>query len=84
MSKIRKIKEAKDPNEVKVVVDKENNAVYFSRESIPSNKKINKKNTYYKQVCIMPFRRNALINFNNLQETKFINAILDKMIYEEK
>ena len=28
------------------------------------------KNTYHKQVCIMPFRRNTLINFNNLQETK--------------
>ena len=42
-------------NEVKVVVDMEDNALYFSREPIPSDKKYSKKITYFKQVCIISF-----------------------------
>ena len=58
-----------DPNEVKVVVDNDSNALYFSREPIPSNKKY--ENTYarYKQVCIMPFRKDFLVKYNNLNPT---------------
>lgn len=33
------IEEFENPNEVKVVMDKKNNALYFSREPIPSRKK---------------------------------------------
>ena len=39
MSKIDSVEEFEDPNEVKVVVDKNLNAIYFSREAIPSRKK---------------------------------------------
>lgn len=58
-----------DPNEVKVVVDGMNNALYFSRESIPSWKKGAKSVPMKKQVCIIPFRRDFLIKFNELPPT---------------
>ena len=39
MANMASIEESKDPNEVKVVVNKDNDALYFSREPIPSTKK---------------------------------------------
>ena len=38
MAPIRTLKEHEDPNEIKVVVDNNNYALYFSREPIPSKK----------------------------------------------
>ena len=61
--------EFEDPNEVKVVVNLAQEALYFSREPIPSRKKYAGKVTMYKQVCIIPFRRDYLIEFNRLPET---------------
>lgn len=58
-----------DPNEVKVVVDLNNFALYFSREPIPSWKKGAKSVPMLKQVCVIPFRRDFLIKFNNLETT---------------
>ena len=58
-----------DPNEVKVVTDQKGNALYFSRESIPSAKNTDGEVSVYKQVCIIPFRRDFLIEFNNLTPT---------------
>lgn len=58
-----------DPNEVKVVVDKESYALYFSREPIPSNKKGINRYTRYKQVCIMPFRKDFLLKFTKMEPT---------------
>ena len=69
MSEINSEIEFKDPNEVKVVVDNNNDAIYFSREPIPSTKKYSEKIKKYKQVCVIPFRRNSLIEFNNTQQT---------------
>ena len=70
MSEIRTIKEFEDPNEVKVVVDCNNNALYFSREPIPSRKKNSDNVRMLKQVCVIPFRRDYLLHFNNLEETE--------------
>lgn len=61
--------EQEDPNEVKVVVDRENFAMYFSREPIPSWKKGARGIPMLKQVCIIPFRRDFLIKFNHLEPT---------------
>ncbi|MEW6614422.1 MAG: 3-deoxy-manno-octulosonate cytidylyltransferase [Thermodesulfobacteriota bacterium] len=61
--------EHNDPNEVKVVIDKKNYAIYFSREPIPSWKKGAKEVPMLKQVCIIPFRRDFLIKFNELEPT---------------
>lgn len=69
MSPINNISEFEDPNEVKVVVDAEKNALYFSREPIPSRKKGSETVPMLKQVCIIPFRRDYLLKFNNLEET---------------
>jgi 3-deoxy-manno-octulosonate cytidylyltransferase (CMP-KDO synthetase) len=69
MTKIKTIKEFEDPNEVKVVVNKSNNAMYFSREPIPSRKKGVHKVSMLKQVCVIPFKRDYLIKFNNTPET---------------
>ncbi len=70
MKKIDKIKDALDPNEVKVVFDKNNNALYFSRHCIPFNH-INGKTVYFKQVCVIPFRRDFLIEYSKMKPTKY-------------
>jgi len=69
MAPLKTKDEHEDPNEVKVVVDKENFAMYFSREPIPSVKKGAEKVPMLKQVCIIPFRRDFLIKFNELHQT---------------
>lgn len=61
--------EQDDPNEVKVVVDLADNALYFSREPIPSWKKGAQEAPMFKQVCIIPFRRDFLLAFNALRPT---------------
>lgn len=58
-----------NPNEVKVVLDKNSYALYFSREPIPSRKKISSKVPMKKQVCIIPFRRDFLLEYNELEQT---------------
>ena len=70
MKKVKSNKEWIDPNEVKVVVDNNDNALYFSREPIPSEKKYSGEITAYKQVCIMPFRRNTLLEYLDLSPTQ--------------
>lgn len=62
--------EFEDPNEVKVVIDNKSDAIYFSREPIPSRKKGVKNVPMLKQVCIIPFRRNYLLKFNETPETE--------------
>ncbi len=61
--------EHEDPAEVKVVVDKNSNALYFSREPIPSRKKGADNIPMLKQVCIIPFRRDFLLEYNNMEQT---------------
>lgn len=70
MAPLKSIEEYEDPHEVKVVVDNNNFALYFSREPIPSRKKCGRVIPMYKQVAIIPFRRNFLIKFNKLTPTK--------------
>lgn len=69
MAKMKTVVEFEDPNEVKVVVDLDGNALYFSREPIPTMKKDVKDVPMIKQVCIIPFRRDYLLRFNAMQET---------------
>jgi 3-deoxy-manno-octulosonate cytidylyltransferase (CMP-KDO synthetase) len=70
MARIDDIADFDDPNEVKVVVDKAMNAIYFSREPIPSRRKGFDTVPMWKQVCIIPFRRDYLLKFNSLPETE--------------
>ncbi|MFA4884193.1 MAG: 3-deoxy-manno-octulosonate cytidylyltransferase [Candidatus Margulisiibacteriota bacterium] len=69
MTTLKERTEHDDPNEVKVVVDRNNFALYFSREPIPSWKKGAKSLLMLKQVCVIPFRRDFLIKFNQLAPT---------------
>jgi len=69
MAEMDTIEEFEDPNEVKVVVDAANNALYFSREPVPSRKKGVTQVPMRKQVCIIPFRRDYLLEFNALSQT---------------
>lgn len=61
--------EHEDPAEVKVVVNKNNYALYFSREPIPSRKKGVEVVPMLKQVCIIPFRRDFLLKYNEMEQT---------------
>ena len=69
MAEIRTVEEFEDPNEIKVVTDKFNNALYFSREPIPSRKKGSPEVTMLKQVCIIPFRKRFLIEYTKMKPT---------------
>lgn len=69
MARMKTVDEFEDPNEVKVVVGLDGNALYFSREPIPSRKKGIDNVPMLKQVCIIPFRRDYLLKFNSMPET---------------
>ena len=69
MTECRSEEEWQDSNEVKVVVDNESNALYFSREPIPSKKKYSGNFPIYKQVCIIPFTRDCLLDYTELEPT---------------
>lgn len=68
-SDIQTVDEYESPNEVKVVIDNNNNAMYFSREPIPSKKKGIDKVPMFKQVCVIPFNRDYLLKFNEMKQT---------------
>ena len=69
MATMKTVAEHEDPNEVKVVVDKNNFALYFSREPIPSRKKGAEDVPMLKQVCVIPFDRDFLLQYNSMEQT---------------
>ncbi len=57
-------------NIVKVVVNKIGDALYYSREAIPSNKKnTNRKQQHYMQLGINAFQKNSLECYTKLNRT---------------
>jgi 3-deoxy-manno-octulosonate cytidylyltransferase (CMP-KDO synthetase) len=54
-----------DPNYVKVAVDKNWNALFFSRSVIPFPRSTDNTITYYEHVGIYAFKKQALIDFTN-------------------
>lgn len=60
--------EHQDRNCIKVVCDLESNALYFSREPIPTRAR-GEQVVAGKQVCIIPFRRDYLLAYTKLAPT---------------
>jgi 3-deoxy-manno-octulosonate cytidylyltransferase (CMP-KDO synthetase) len=54
-----------DPNYVKVAVDKNNNALFFSRSVIPFPRSTNSPIVYYEHIGVYAFQKQALLNFTN-------------------
>lgn len=69
MSKISSKDVFFDQNNVKVVVDSNNDALYFSREPIPSPWKGWEQLPRFMQTGIIAFRRESLVGFNLMSET---------------
>ncbi len=58
-----------DPNYVKVAVDKNMNALFFSRSVIPYPRNQEIAALYYEHIGVYAFRKQALINFTNWEMT---------------
>ncbi|THV58696.1 3-deoxy-manno-octulosonate cytidylyltransferase [Flagellimonas alvinocaridis] len=66
MTPITDWEEISNPNTVKVIVDNQNCALYFSRSPIPYPRDKEVEATYYKHKGIYAFRKRALMDFKKL------------------
>ena len=80
MQVLTKVNQIEDPNYVKVVVDNDSNALFFSRSPIPypRNKGANPK--YYEHIGVYAFRKQALLDFYHtpmtiLEDTEKIECL---------
>ena len=79
LGKINSIEEFEDRNCIKVVCDLKGDALYFSREPIPTRSKISDI-PMEKQVCIIPFRKEFLLEYTKMQPTPLeITESIDMM-----
>ena len=76
MTKLISVEEINNPNNVKVVVDKNNNSLMFSRATIPYKRVENNVN-YFKHIGIYAFRNSFLNKFKKFKQT---NLELTEMI----
>lgn len=58
--------EITNPNNVKVITNKDNLALYFSRFPLPYPRDTNSGVTYYKHIGVYAFRKQALMDFYRL------------------
>lgn len=65
MQVLTKQEEIDDPNFVKVAVDKNMNALFFSRSVIPYPRDKNFPTTYYEHIGVYAFRKQALLDFTS-------------------
>ena len=68
LGRISDASEFEDRNCIKVVCDLQSNALYFSREPIPTRCKVDSI-PMGKQVCIIPFRRDFLLEYTRMWPT---------------
>lgn len=66
MTRISDWEEISNPNTVKVIVDNQNFALYFSRSPIPYPRAEDAAPIYYKHKGIYAFRKSALMDFQRL------------------
>ncbi len=74
MDKIQKVEDHDNPNKIKVVVDLNNFALYFSREPIPSRKKTSDIIPMYRHVAITALRREFFLKMNSIEMTPLESA----------
>ena len=58
-----------DPNYVKVAIDKNNNALFFSRSVIPYPRSTESVITYYEHIGVYAFKKEALLAFTSWEMT---------------
>ena len=58
-----------DPNNVKVAIDKNSNALFFSRSVIPYPRSTESPITYYEHIGVYAFKKEALLAFTNWEMT---------------
>ena len=68
LGNIETVEEFEDHNCIKVVCDLNSDALYFSREPIPTRAKSNDI-PMGKQICVIPFRRDFLLEYNVMEPT---------------
>jgi len=69
MQELKEEKFINDPNYVKVAVDKNWNALMFSRSVIPYPRNKEEKIIYYEHIGVYAFRKQALLNFTEWEMT---------------
>ena len=69
MQQMKDEKQINDPNYVKVAVDKNMNALMFSRSPIPYHRNTDVEPVYYEHVGIYAFKKQALMNFTSWEMT---------------
>jgi 3-deoxy-manno-octulosonate cytidylyltransferase (CMP-KDO synthetase) len=70
MKVISNREEVENPNNVKVVIDSNCFAMYFSRNPIPYDKDLDIKVMYYKHIGVYGFRKKSLVDFYNSKPSK--------------
>ena len=69
MCRIEEEEKVQNPNNVKVIVDENNFALYFSRSPIPFYRDTSIAPVYHKHIGVYAFRREALIAFSQSKMT---------------
>ena len=70
MVKLDDINDINSADTLKVVMDNNKNALYMSREAIPSSKNFKKNISYFRQLGLIAFRRKLLLDFITFPPTK--------------
>jgi 3-deoxy-manno-octulosonate cytidylyltransferase (CMP-KDO synthetase) len=83
LGKIKNTEEFEDRNCIEVVCDLHSNALYFSRGPIPTRCKVDPI-PMGKQVCIIPFRRDFLLEYTSMEPTQLeLTESVDMMLILE-
>lgn len=69
VTKFKDMDEVENPNHVKVVLDKDNFALYFSRSKIPYNRDNLEIASYLRHIGIYAFRREILLTFAKMERS---------------
>jgi len=80
MQKLGMDEDINNPNFVKVVCDKNNNALYFSRSPIPYKRNLQSSLPIYKHVGVYAFKKNTLLAFTKwpmgvLEQTEMLEQL---------